>query len=248
MKNYSGAVWGKFIESFRKFNADYLLAALYDALFWIICFGILFFNNVVAGAVFNGFDAESISGNPAMVDVFMAKAVPVLVMFALSSLTIFFLYSLFRALIWSRVVGKRFRFKLVWMMLLVNSIIGITSLMIVTLLMAAFFPLIGGWASIPAVLFILFSFHLLAVFYYSVTWHETGSIKKAFFIGIKRITRFFLPYLFMAGAIVALLIISMPVQYLPEIIGDIVSAILLVIFVSWTRFFLAGIIKKVEKK
>ncbi|HLD06945.1 MAG TPA: hypothetical protein VJC16_05445 [Candidatus Nanoarchaeia archaeon] len=250
--------WQRFISSFRRLGRDYLKMIGWDIAAYAGISGLLALlqgwitgqlaalNALQAGAlsnidiVENSLEAQQYAG---AISSFIIKSAIILLVFSLSVLVI---WSLCKGMVYSILLKKPFTVKGFFRFAGLNAIWGIFWLALIVLAMRLLAP--GAAAVLLGILAILW-LYLTFFLYYSFTLHQ--SIRKAFTqllpLGIGKLPHLFFPYLLSLLTFIALLIIGLLLNLLPEQFSLIISPLLLIAYIAWLRIYLAGILHETHK-
>lgn len=257
MKNY----FNTFKQS-MKFNQKFLYVFLIDLLFYLLLFAGF---SVWSGAL--NIKATSVGDLSLLTEIEARTAVAQFFVYAIiySVLLLIFillLYSLLKGYIWSLILDKKINFKyfrrfvllnFVWFLILMLIIIAL-AYMTKSVEEASFAPLLPILAFLSlltkhpyfSAVLLLIMLHTTALL--QIFFREEPNIKsiKNSFKTFKKFHLFLLYYIFILIPLIIITAVGYALRYLPEMASNIISAIILVVFITWLRFYLVLIVEGIK--
>lgn len=244
--------WDNFIGSFKKLNNDYFFTILYDLGFLFSFYLIIWLTSLwllpylekiqtIQQQVVQDISAIPQTQLESYGTIMLDFYYQFLTYSVLFIILIFLIWSVFRYLIYSKVLRKRVSFKQSFMFLLLNSLWIIFYLAISIFLIYLF-----GHPILLIFLFIVFIHFTLILYIQFIKKQKIKlALKSLYEIGIKKIHIFLMPYLFIILVFVALyLLIAVLLKPVPENIISPFAFIFFLSYLAWMRFYIADVLKK----
>jgi hypothetical protein len=232
----------EFIESFKNLDKRFFRIALFDALFLISVLVVVIAFSSFIGTAKQGF-LPDISGDVSMIAVYALSGALVMLAIwaAFTFLGISACQALFKGLIWTTVMSKKFTKRYFWKMFGLN-LVWFLLWMIPSLII--YYGLNPDYKSVIQPLYFLVIFHFTTLLYIIFTRKNAikRSIKLALSIGTRKIKYFILPYIFAA---IIYVVLGQLYNYVdPGAKLGMVTAVVVTLFlIAWLRLYIYSIVE-----
>ncbi len=243
-----------FIDSFKNLDLRLLYCVFYD----FICYGLLLFffriyQNLLAKLlvkmpnpdILQSLDVTNTQLTQTLASlkgIFFWLIIYTIILFIL----IFSVWCLFKGLIWNQVFNQKFTFKFYKKFLLVNLL----WLLIWLLPTVLFFIFVkqNALAYLLIIMLILIIYSTYILYVKSIKIKKVKKIiKETFRIGFKRIYHFIIPAIVMILFFLILMQFYWIFKGLSQVLQAVIFLIILIVFIAWTRFYMANILRSVSK-
>lgn len=253
-QNYWQDSYATFINSFKKIDKKIVYVALYDFLFILLMMSSLLVWNGIAKKEIEKIPPELLQ-NPENLSPENAGETAALMKSSLITIVgstiallifIFMIWCLFKGLIWSTVLRKKFSLGYYGKFLLINLawfIIWIIPIFFILIALR-----VRPSIMLMFVIIAIFS-HFTNLLYISFTKDNSikESFKKAFQIGIYKIQFLLTPYVFIIALMVVISTLLWPAQFLNEKAYIAISTLVMVFYIAWARFYLVDVVNKIPE-
>jgi len=232
--NYFAKQWQIFLDSFRKFNLRQVHAAFFD-----LCFYFAFFLIYIFGLyLFNWVTNLQFEVGKTLSPVIFA----IIGGIALLYILIFIDVVVFKNIVWNTTLGRKTKF------------IGFVKLCAATTapFFIVFIVLRYGLSGnvqlfvLPAYALLYIYFAVIARILYNGKVKET--VVKAFELGVFRFYKFIIPGLAMLLVAFVLTLATNPLARLNDTVYFAIASIMLLLFISWTRFYFSSAVCSLAKE
>ncbi len=243
-----------FTDSFKKLDLRLLYTVLYDVIgYGIIIIFLRIYQNILAKlfvkmpniALLQNIDPT----NPQITQT-LASLKSVFFMLGVYTILfliiIFFVWCLFKGLIWNQIFNKKFTFKFYKKFLLLNLLWLVIWLI----------PLIISFLFVKqnVLVYLLIIMFVLIIYLTNILYIKSVNIKKikeiineTFRIGIKKIHHFIIPIIALALVFLVLMQTYWLFKGLSQIVQAIIFLIIIIVFIAWTRFYMVNVVRTIEK-
>lgn len=252
LKQYIGT-W-KEVKSF-----SFIMLVLFDLLFYALMYplfyGYGYFIDRFA-APFQSTDLGALAGSEQLAMYEQSLAGLIVFVFLLSlafSLLFILIWSLSRAFIWTRLLGKKITGKYIGKFYLLN-VIWIVGWVIFFIIYGVLFYKIASASKaggiITGIIFVLLFItmvYFMYIMYYRFTMGENRiwrSLKEAFVLGTIKCPRLTLPVIMVLGTIVIAALFSISFKLLPKLLMDILSYILFFGVFAWVKVYGVDVLRE----
>jgi len=261
-------------KSFKLNKKRFFSVIIFDSLFVLVLYITLFLWNIWLNSFVskvNGLDLTNLTESSVVNGLATLKSFyyGVILCLILLTLFLFFEWSFFQGKIWNIILKKKFDFDYFKKFLLLN--LACIPISIILFFIAVicfwsfnsiflFFSTSGFNTSfVMFMLLILFTFIFMPIllylinfisilyFYFTKKNKILYSFKNTFYIAVKKIYLLYIPCLIMSLIFILLSIITIPLNFLPMWFTSLILFVLLVIYAAWIRFYIVGIITKLER-
>lgn len=243
---YLASTYRGLFESFRNLDKKFFVISLYDALFiasalFIFMLGSSLLGKAASKLIPFASDPFGIAGTQVSL---LFKAIFVLAIWAVAVfVAIVIAQTVFKGLIWTTIMGKRYTKKyfkkLFWVNVIWFLLWLITSLIIYYGARASYRVYVQG-------IYYLLLFYFTTILYILFTRKNVikRSISKALSLGVRKVRYFIIPYIY---AVVIFVVISQLFRIINPAskAGMFVGVILTVFFIAWMRLYIYSIAKDV---
>lgn len=253
-ETYFKKSWELFLESFKEFDNRAIHIVLYDLIFFSISFLSLFLFgkylqnksielNLIPMDQLIGLPPEELALFSSQLKGFLMAMI---IGFLLVALIVFLSMCIFKALIWFKVVKKK---------------IGLNDISKFTLLNLLWFLI---WFVLAVVLFWLMKKQLLSPFFIVIVllmMHFTNllyifftdsrslnAIKESFKFGVKKVHLFIFPYFVMLIVFLVVLQLYWLYSFMPESVQSLITSVVLLTYLAWSRMYLYSVVKNISKE
>ena len=254
-KNYIKHEWKHFISSLNCFGRKYLLSALLDIVFYTIIFAIIYFyagymqQTLIAfqeKGVFELFNKNIDALAPGEIDRAVSDTSSLYTSVIALTLTviilILILFSLFKGLIYAILLDKRFTARF-YLKFLSAALIWLIFWLLIFTFIANFIRLeLRIYFNIASLMLMLYTAGILFTAY--AIYEKIGACFRHAFNLLKRTHLFIFPYLLIILALIVLNLLSIMLRLMPDLAAAIISFIITVFFLSWSRIYVISIVKR----
>lgn len=153
------------------------------------------------------------------------------------------IWSFFKGLIYNVILKKKFNFRFYYKFALLNLILLIAALIILALPIVIFKNTV--WPVLVYTLLFLISYLTINIYVNFTEKREIfRSIKNGVSFGISKIQHFLIPFIIIFITFVILNFLLLATNVLSDTLAGIITLILLLLFLAWTRYYLILVVKK----
>ncbi len=252
-KNYFKKSWELLLNSFKEFDNRAIHIVLYDLIFFSISFLSLFLFgrylqnksielNLISIDKLIGMPPEELALFSSQLKGFLMAMI---IGFLLVALIVFLSMCIFKALIWFKVAKKKITLNDISKFTLLNLLwFLIWSVLAVVLFWFMKKQLLAPLFIVIALLMMHFT-NLLYIFFSDSKGlgAKLGVIKESFKFGIKKFHLFIFPYFIMLVVFLMILQLYWLYSFMPESIQSILTSIILLTYLAWSRMYLYSVVK-----